>query len=340
MDIRGALEKNKGIIIVVAVVILIVLVIFFASRTSKKETGTKESFVSPISTESSLVKTFGSIYFSSTADEIESILLPVYTAKPFSFSEIQNIVSNLGMGKVVPEVSSDGSSYFWGRGDDFIRYDLITGTFVLVTDPILLETNTLGVDFNYGNVERYFVAFVQKYLDAEVDVSAKMEKTGTGYRVRGSWLLNTYPVVEKFGQTYSVMATFDDEGRLLTLYASMMKFNRMNSKIEIMSTRDLRSYLNYNNFPKEAYVAIIPDEYSCEEDCDPYTLDEVKSFQQAEIKTMEIVYFYSSSTNDVLPVYKLTGEGISYSSGLTHPVTVTIYANAIDPAQIIIPAEE
>lgn len=112
--------------------------------------------------------------------------------------------------------------------------------------------------------------------------------------------------------------------------------------VKIVPFDNLASYIQVNNYPKEAYVYNIASDQKCtDEACDPYGLDAVDTFQEAIIKDASLVYYFSqNSGSNVLPAYRLEGNGSSSDGTTLRNVFVVIYANAVDPSQILTANEE
>ena len=333
------IKKNRDIIIIAAIV-LVVLVISLISF-SGKNPGETVQFVSPFSTDQSFGTGWGAVDFSGVAGDQETVELPVHSSEVFAVDEVQVIVEKLGMGTATRTVSEDGAYYSWSRGEEFVQYNSETGDLVVNMSAVSLNEIT-DTSFSSRVVEDYFVEFVRVYITNEQSISAVSQVQGSFFDVSGTWELDGYPTVRKYGQNYSVIARFDRSGNLVSLYASLYHFSQQDTMVEVVSLRELKSMVSFNNYPKEAYIDIVPSgDYDCGEECDPYGWDTVGGFQGAAIKDASIVYYYSpEDKSDVIPVYRLVGEGTAGVGTEIADVSVVIYASAIDPSQIIIPYEE
>jgi hypothetical protein len=338
MSLMDTIKKNRDVIIIGIIVILILAISIMSLSREEEEPLSK--FESPFSSDQSFGEGWGSIDLTTTIGGSERSSLPVYSAQPYDIEDVYDIVVSLGMGDENPQHSENEPYYSWSRGEEFVRYNEDTGDLVVNAEAIPLDED-MDVSFSSQNAEQYFRAFVETYLDSKVDTSTSVQTNGSFFDATGVWQLGGYPVVLKNGQDYSVLASFDRNGNLVSLYASLIRFRQENSSANIIDLDELRSYVLLDTYPKEAYADIIVSGAECAEDCDPYGWDSIDNVEGVVIQEADIVYFYSQKAgSSVLPVYRLTGEGMSTEDSTTQRVSIVIYANAVDPAQIITSGEE
>lgn len=339
MKLNDWIIKNRDVVLISIAVLLVIIVI--VAGTIKKSPSSVDTFISPFSTDVSTGSGVGMVDMTGVDDDKEVVSLPVYSFEVFPVENVQEIVEQLGMGSVPRTVSDDGIYYLWENGDDFIRYNIKNGDFIVNSAPISLN-EAMETNFSSQTAEEYLTEFVREFLSSDLSVNPRSEVQGSFTEVKGSWNIDGYQFIQKYGQADSVIASFDRNGSLVSLYASLVTFTSSDTTVELVSIDELKSYVSFNNYPKEAYIDIVPENTTeCGEECDPYGFDGMSSFDNATISEVNIVYYVSTNTeNEILPVYQLIGEGTSTTDNGTIPVSVTIYASAIDPSLIIIPSEE
>lgn len=341
MDVKKIQEfirKNREILLLLVAIFLLILIgIYVFGFEGSGEDDYHVSVLDPSEEGSSL----NNLSTSGAESQVSVDNAPVYSASIFEESDVESIVLDLGF-SAFHEVTSTQEMYkVWQRGDDYARYNTETGDFVVSSDPIRLPEIERGYVTEESMVS-YFEEFAETYLGIPYDLLISVEPEGSGFRVVAQVVLQDLPVVYAHGQEYALSAKFTEGGDLTDLYANLVEFNETSETVELISTSDMLSYLQLGNYPQESYINIEPSSGSSCETCDPYGFLSPSDFETGTIERVDVVYYYNRNTSTaVLPVYKLTGDG--YATDLndnSRKVSVTIYANAVDPSRIIIPAED
>jgi len=338
VNIIDVIRKNKELLAFGLVFVVLVVVIASVCFSDRSRDTRNSVYVSPLQTNESGSGAWKNVDIDLGQGETGIESLDVYSSTVVSNGRIRSIVEDLGFNTQTEQISDDGVYISWGTDENFARFNTLSGDLVINARPIKLAKIERGyIDMDI--LGEYARQFINSYLQTDHEVTLTTEEIGSGFDVQGSWLIDGYSVVEPHGQGYSFSISFNKGGDLVALYARMVSFSKGDQTVGLVSVRDVREYIASYTYPKEAYLDISTSSVDTCEDCDPYALYTLEDFENANISEVQIVYYYDLSlSNDVLPVYKLTGTGrVIDEKGKSHNVVITIYANAVDPSKIVIP---
>lgn len=331
------IKQNRDYVLLLAVFSVIVVLIL--SILFRKETPERMAYPAPFSAEQSGEHLWGNVKVSE--DDVESgRTVPVYHASEFDRDMRDAIVSKLGFSGVTEERSGDGVYYLWTRGESFVRYNTVRKELDYNGDPILLPA--LGrVTLTADTAGAYFEHFSEEILGISSSFSTNVTQAGSSFTVSASPLLGDIRVVNGGNREYPIIAQFSEDGDLLSLSAQLSTFRDTGDTVGLVPGDDLAEYIRTQSYPKEAFLDSISSGDPLCETSDPYGLYSLDSFTDAVISDIEVVYYYDPLAGaDVLPVYRMVGSGtVVDEESVTHPVSVVIYANAVEPSRIVLPSD-
>jgi hypothetical protein len=164
-----------------------------------------------------------------------------------------------------------------------------------------------------------------------------------GLTVSGTWSIDRYPVVGSYNEEVLVTVRFGQFGTLEFLSVYLVEFDRKDERVDLISVPNALSYLRAEGYPKDAFLEPVPGsaEECSTEGCVDYDLAGLEGFDEVAINSSQIVYLYSQyGSTDVLPLYQFRGDAVvPLDDGSSTTMYATLYVNAIDPAQVIVPSE-
>lgn len=336
------LRKNKETIVLSVLFVCIVILGWYLWKQGDQDSIDDDIRVGvPLQTAQDTSYDWGSIGFTTTIGDTDTMTLPIYKVVPIKVDDMVSIVADLGFSGTGSN-EGGGVYRFWGNDSEYARYDLQTNTLNVESPGIRLSRIDRGTSMSSG-METYVEEFITTYLGIESPVSLSVSKSQDGYMVNGYWRVGMYDVVQAHGKEYSLIAEFSMSGDLCALSLDGTTFKDTGRTVDVISRTVLERYVSLDTYPKEAYIhTLVTSDSTCEEDesCDPYALYTFDGFTKATIHTASIVYYYDSleGLSEIVPVYRLEGSGTATDDdGRVHDVTVTIFANAVDPSQILLP---
>lgn len=341
MDVRSFLQKNREMLIYGSVFVVLVSIGIYFLINQGDEGDETSTYEVPLEQPEGDEFEWGSIAVDSQVESSITVL-PTYTVSPVGVTEVMIVVNKLGF-TGEGRLTGEGTYRFWGDDDEYARFNTVTKDLVVNSPGIRLTEIEHGV-VTSSEIGSYVLEFVQVYLGMDIEIDAEIENERGVFQVDGSWSIGGYDVIHGQGQEYSFRAEFSSGGDLISMYVKLLTIAGTGETVDLVSVDSLNYYLSQRGYPKEAYIsssASAIGDCSYEEDCDPYGLHTIEGFTNVEIDTITIVYYHDAlgGSEDLVPVYKLEGDGISADEDEL-PVRVTIYANAIDPSQVIIPSQE
>jgi hypothetical protein len=281
-----------------------------------------------------------------TPEEIdgEDLELSAYQAEVFSIEQINTILIRFGFAGSSAEILANGDLYSWTKDNiATASYTPDRGSLVIASNNgIRLE----GIERGYitsETAEEYFNEFMSYYFEKENEYEIEVTENGNMFKVRGSWILDGYNLVDATQTENMIAVVFDDGGDLMELSITLLELSKKDSQVDMLSTQELKQYVQSDAYPKQAFMDVIaaPENQCNDYDCYyNYNFDEVKALT---IDDVEVVYYFDPLTpQSVLPIFKLKGEGTVYDriDETSRRVLITIYANSVNPEKLLTGGDE
>jgi hypothetical protein len=342
MDIKKIIENNREVLLFIASVLILLSILGYLFLKDRIDTGTGEAYPVNLDTRQEVMHNWDAVNTIGDIDDIDVKELDVYTVGSMGIEKVRDLVRELDFVMSSEVVSDDGRFYSWTKGGDSAQYDSVAMSFVAVTSGAKLE-KLEPRSLNRDSVIEYFDEFVSEYIENGQNSLVTAERSGDTYEVRGTWLVDGYPVVGPYNQEEMIVVRFNDIGTLLSISMSLAEFSVSDDSVSLASIPEVLSYLRAGSYPKEAFLSQKAGSgQGCStEGCIDFEVSALDGFTEATIDEAQIVYLLNPyDSSDVLPVYQLRGSALVRGEGTSVNADITIYANAIDPSQIMIPSEE
>jgi len=338
VKIREFLGQNKSSVILVGLVILSVLFalgyIYMANRLEETENEIYDVSI-PSSTDNNL--SWESVDVDRLAVADENLEADVYGADLYTIDDVESILDRLGFMNLAPDISENGDIYTWDLGDRGVAsYTPDVGDFMLESGGLSLPSINLGY-ISESNVIAYFESFMGEYLQVDAaSFNVEVVNLDDGVKVTGTWLLGGCDVVSSINQESMIGAFFSENGDLESLFISLVRFEKQEESVTLVTIEELKEYLPWGAYPREEYVDVVSSSAPACEDYDCYFNYDIEDVSGVSLESAELVYYLNpSSPESVLPTYKLKGEGnVEDGEGRLVKVEVFVYANAVDPTRI------
>jgi len=328
----GKEKKNQILILIVIVSVLIIIgVLLLIFSGGDKSTYPEEPIV-----QSSLGEMGGyNIEVGEVGDpQTEEYKLYALSNKT-SLEAIKSLVTNIDPNlELTDEI--EGEYYYWSNDQgEYFQYSLLVNT--------LTFSLSEGIPWTENELTSYsFSIFVEKYLDKQWDyvVTDRLVYGDDGIIYYANRLMpNGIPI-----ETSSLYNETDylklKDGRITAGKILLTEFTDMDISVPIVSSEQLKNYINLDNYPKSIYFnqGEIASTLSLgEEYLNPEILELQEEITECRSVNSKVVYLYTSFSQDILtPVFKLDLECSLEYEGKEYYVSGLAYVNAIDPKYVAI----
>lgn len=343
MDIKRLLENNKEVLLFIAAVLILISTLGYLYLKDRVNPETKEKYPVNLDTTQEVLHNWDAVNMSGDIEDTGIDRLHVYTAESLGIEKVRDLVRDLDFVMNSEVVSDNGRFYTWTKARDSAQFDTVTMSFAAVTSGVKLKRlNARSLD--QDSVIEYFNEFMSEYINIGQDTRVTAERSGDVYEVHGTWLVDGYPVVGPYNQEDMIIVRFNDIGTLLSISMTLSEFDISEGFVSLVSIPDVLSYVRATSYPKEVFLSkkAGSDQGCASEGCIDFELSALDGFTEAMINSAQIVYLFNPyDSMETLPVYQLRGSAlVRGEDGSLISADITIYANAVDPSQIIIPVQE
>ncbi len=328
------------ILAVASVVIATIYMVISGQQTEPQQTGYYEN---PFEESAENTLNWKEVRVTSPDLGVNKLELSSFKADIPDKDDIETVLARFGIVGIEPEELQDGV-YSWSVNENTVaNYTETTGALSINSvNGLRLKDIERGY-IREEDVGEYFEEFVEFYFEWDTDFEYRIDKNGDYFRVSGTWFIEEYKVVGSGQKEDLFVVVFNEGGDLVAMHVTPIDFKKQQDKVDLVDIEGIKEYLHYSSYPKSEFIDIVSDtetecsDYDCYYNYDPREIDDIV------INEAEIVYFFNAEAPEsVIPVYKLTGRGGIFDEDdkEQREVSVTIYANAIDPAKIVLREED
>lgn len=342
VDIKKIINKNREVLLLIASVVILLSVFGYLYLKDRSNSETKTVYPVNLDTTQEVLHNWDSVNMTgSIEDDVD--LLDVFSVESIGIKRVRDLVRDLGYDMGSEVLSDSGRFYTWSNERNSAQYDSVTMKFSAVTSGVRLGKLSPR-SLNQDSVIEYFNEFLSEYVGIGQDFRVGVEKKGDVYEIRGTWLVDEFPVFGPYNEEDLILVQFNDIGTLLSISISLTQFTMSNELVNLVSVPDMLSYIRARSYPKEVFLTqqVGSDQGCSDEGCIDFEISSLDGFIEATIDDVRIVYLCDPySSQDVLPIFLLRGNALILDENdMPISAEVTIYANAVDLSQISIPQKE
>ena len=351
--------KKYGIFISIAFVILILFALILTILLQDKDTDEKGDDITDVTPiedplEFTTVRQFLGYHknyeISFTSNVFNQIVqkegnYPGFAVKEVShFDWSENFVNQIGKGSLEYTTSASaegGISHYWENDSEWVTYDESRDFLFMKFDtPIYIP----GVTFNPRNesgLQEDLSTLATNYFSSDFEYSIDdVYISGNFYRVEYSRVLVDIPIYLELPREYLLLTP---DGRLkggMFLLAEFLEYTGM--QYPLVSSENLRANISLREYPKNVEFKNLAPEIEEEFYTHGFAAfsNPFKQEGEIEINTMEIVYFYTGMSQEiVVPTFLFKGSGLLDVNGSLEEADFTVIANALDLEYVHIPPD-
>lgn len=252
----------------------------------------------------------------------------------------------------LPKTQYEELLTIWTNDEDLFQYSQIKAeVFFRFSDPVAIPDVEFGF-YNNDNGDEA-LAEVARALTGNVYsyTNIKVKETGSEFRIEGNREVGGTRIERPGIAEYSDYLVIQDDGKIVEGRFFIAEISDTSLRSKIIHPTNLQAIISEEIYPKEisqGYArSITQEDYQVssaveESSFGDITLESLSFPQVTEMATesMEIVYFWDNyNYPEIFPVYKIEGTGEVTFNGKEYVVPMYVYASALDPAIVYIPAD-
>lgn len=316
-------KKLITIITAGAIVLIIAAVLFILLNKKDKTTYPTE----PIIQESLSTTTTEKINLNNINDMADGDYPVWRVSQTTKLTNVKELASTLGL-KMTSSV--DGQYYSWGEEGSSIFYDLTKNSVVIEMDE--------GIPWSEVTIKNTtFSRFIKKYFNEDWNYSlfkTGQNNDGTTTYYAKRYINNEY-IIETENQLQETDYIIMNGEKMVAAKFLLTIFTEENITVPLISSAELKSYINLETYPKDIIVKYDSVENTVLSKVNYLTEDFttiIDTLDSCTASSSELVYFYKTFSQELLtPVFKLNLDCTITYNNEPYYVTAIAYVNAVDP---------